>query len=125
MGLLTLLSFLLLRESYGPIILERKAARLRKQHGDSRYQTSDNVHMSGRAAVTSALVRPVMLLFTSPIVFIIAVNVAVVYGYMYLVFTTLSYVFNDEYNFSSGLTGLTYLGNGIGTILGMFSTLSK
>ena len=44
---------------------------------------------------------------------------AVVYGYLYLLFTTITEVFEVDYNFSSGSVGLTYLGIGIGCLFGV------
>ena len=45
--------------------------------------------------------------------------VAIVYGYLYLLFTTLTPVFESQYHFSSGSVGLTYLGIGIGALFGV------
>lgn len=55
---------------------------------------------------------------------LLAVDTAIVYGYQYLVFTTLSYIFQDQYRLSTGLSGLVYLGNGIGTVLGILLILN-
>lgn len=59
-----------------------------------------------------------MLVF-SPIVLAFSVFMAVVYGYLYLLFTTLTEVFHIRYKFSPGSTGLTYLGIGIGCLVGV------
>ena len=59
-----------------------------------------------------------MLLF-SPIVLALSLYMAMVYGYLYLLFTTLTEVFEVGYGFSSGSVGLTYLGIGIGCLLGV------
>lgn len=59
-----------------------------------------------------------MLLF-SPIVLSLSVYMALVYGILYLIFTTITEVFEGEYNFSSGSVGLTYLGIGIGCLGGV------
>jgi hypothetical protein len=45
--------------------------------------------------------------------------VAVNYGILYLLFTTLTFVFEDQYHFSSGAVGLSFLGTGVGMIVGM------
>lgn len=45
--------------------------------------------------------------------------VAVVYGILYLLFTTFTFVFEGTYNFSSSTVGLSYLGIGIGMLLGL------
>ncbi|KAM0283779.1 hypothetical protein ACHAQH_002369 [Verticillium albo-atrum] len=57
------------------------------------------------------------MLCTSPIIMMISADVALVFGYQYLIFTTLSFVFQEQYNFSSGMSGVAFLGNGVGTIL--------
>lgn len=44
---------------------------------------------------------------------------AVVYGYLYLLFTTITEVYEDRYGFSQGSVGLTYLGIGVGSVLGV------
>ncbi|TEY81032.1 hypothetical protein BOTCAL_0035g00250 [Botryotinia calthae] len=43
----------------------------------------------------------------------------VMYGYLYLPFTTFTVVFEETYRFSSGLVRLTYLGLGIGSMVGL------
>ena len=59
-----------------------------------------------------------MLIF-SPIVLALSTYMAVVYGYLYLLFTTITEVFETTYHFSSGSVGLTYLGIGIGCLVGV------
>jgi hypothetical protein len=44
---------------------------------------------------------------------------ALVYGLLYLLFTTFTSVFQGLYNFSTGSAGLTFLGLGVGTIVGV------
>lgn len=59
-----------------------------------------------------------MLLF-SPIVLALSTYMAVVYGYLYLLFTTITEVFQSTYHFNSGTVGLTYLGIGFGSLSGV------
>lgn len=66
------------------------------------------------------MIRQLQFLVTSPIVFILSWEVAIVFGVQYLVFTTLALVFEQRYQFSPGSAGLTYLGDGIGAIAGKF-----
>ena len=44
---------------------------------------------------------------------------AIVYGYLYLLFTTITEVFEGQYGFSPGIVGLTYLGLGLGMFGGL------
>ncbi|GAB1191296.1 hypothetical protein APSETT444_000468 [Aspergillus pseudonomiae] len=108
-------------ETYAPVLLAHKAKRLRKETGNLELRSRlDQQQLSQQEVVIGTLVRPLRILLTSPIVMLLAIDVAIVYGYQYLVFTTLSYIFQDQYHLSTGLSGLVYLGNGIGTILGIF-----
>jgi MFS family permease len=59
------------------------------------------------------------MLCTNPIVFGLSVISAIVYGTLYLLFTTISDVFEDQYSFPAQNTGLTYLGAGIGQMVGV------
>ena len=62
-----------------------------------------------------AIVRPAKMLMT-PIVFILCLDVAMVYAYLYILFTTFTTAFMNEYGFSVGQAGLVYLGIGPGLL---------
>lgn len=55
----------------------------------------------------------------SPIVFLLALLAAVTYGYLYLMFTTVTTIFEEQYGFSPGLAGLSYLGFGVGCLFSL------
>ena len=117
-----ILTIIWYRESYAPIVLEQKAARLRKETGNPNLRSiRDTGKLSMRLFLT-ALARPLKLLFTSPIVFMMALFAAVTYGYMYLMFTTITSIFEDEYGFGPGIAGLAYLGFGVGCLIGLTAT---
>ena len=63
--------------------------------------------------------RPFKLLFLSPIVFLMALFAAVTYGYLYLMFTTITAIFMKNYGFTQGTSGLAYIGFGVGSIIGL------
>ena len=44
---------------------------------------------------------------------------SVIYGYLYLLFTTITEVFEGTYHFTPGTVGLAYLGIGIGMFAGL------
>lgn len=46
----------------------------------------------------------------------------VVYGYLYLIFTAIPTLFEQTYGFSSGNTGLAYIGQGLGASVGLIIT---
>lgn len=57
-----------------------------------------------------------MLIF-SPAVFLISLAVAFSFGLSFLLITTFSSVFQDQYGFSLGISGLSYLGMGSGMLV--------
>lgn len=64
------------------------------------------------------------MLFTSPIVTLTSVYVGLVYGYTYLLFTSFESLYESIYGFTQSTVGLTYLGFGVGCLIGLI-TLGK
>ncbi|KAA6407354.1 MAG: MFS general substrate transporter [Lasallia pustulata] len=120
-GAASLFAIFALRETYPPVLLERKASRLRKETGNASLRSKLDSGLSPRDFFKRSIVRPARMLIFSPIVLAMSVFMAVVYGYMYLLFTTITEVFEDGYHFSQGTVGLTYLGLGVGMIVGLIT----
>jgi MFS family permease len=59
------------------------------------------------------------LLFVSPIVLSLSALMGINYAYLYLCFTTFPIVFQEVYHFSESISGLAYLGLGIGSMVGL------
>ncbi|KAB8278378.1 major facilitator superfamily domain-containing protein [Aspergillus minisclerotigenes] len=115
-GTITICQILFTRETYAMTILNRKAKRLRKTTVHSSV-----THRSVNLAIYFySLVRPCKLLLLSPISLIVALCCAVIYGILYVLVTTFSPVFQDTYHFSIGISGLGYLGLGIGNLVGLW-----
>lgn len=108
-----------MRESYAYVILERKTRRLRKATGNQNLRSALDTGKKPKELFKISIIRPIKMLFCSPIVFLISLYMAAVYGYLYLMFTTFPRVFVGQYNFSNGSVGLTYLGVGIGSFFGL------
>lgn len=109
----------MLKETYAPIILGRKVKRLRKEAGSSRLFAALPHESSGLRALRISTVRPLRLLSTSPLVFLPALGLAVIFGIMFLMLSTLSTVYQQVYGWSTGASGLPYLGLGVGLFLGL------
>ena len=80
-GVLALLCATFLRETYAAVILERKAARLRKQTNNSGYRSQMDRNMNVKQLFLRAIVRPARILVFSPIVSALSLYMGVVYGY--------------------------------------------
>ncbi|KAL1975421.1 hypothetical protein VTN31DRAFT_3813 [Thermomyces dupontii] len=118
-GVAAIAGFLFMRESYSSIILQRKVERLRKETGNQNLRSALDTGRTPQDLFRFSIVRPLKMLFLSPIVFLLSVYVGVIYGYLYLLFTTIPTVFQIQYGFSSGSVGLAYLGIGVGSLLGL------
>ncbi|GAB1316166.1 Polyamine transporter 3 [Madurella fahalii] len=126
-GVIAVFTFFTLKESYAPVILEKRAARLRKETGNQalRSQFAD-MSSSASEKFKVAIVRPLKLLFMTPIVTLMALYVAITYGILYLLFSTFSIVFPRYYGFGEGESGLVFIPSALGMGLGIviFGTLS-
>lgn len=118
-GAMAVAGLFLLRESYPQVLLARRAARLRKETGNQNLRSKFQNAGSPRTLFWRAISRPLKLLTYSPIVFILSTYGAIVYGYLYLLFTTVPSVYEEVYGFSQGSVGLAYLGIGIGMLIGL------
>ncbi|KAL7813293.1 MFS general substrate transporter [Trichoderma gracile] len=111
------------RETNHRFLIERKTAKLRKQLGRpelySCYEEPGMAPRSKRAVILGGITRPLRMLFQSATLFGISLYIAFAYGCLYLLFNTIPIVFEDQYGWSLGLTGLVYLALLIGYILGL------
>ena len=115
-----------MRETNATMILANKAARLRKQTGNPDLHPARANQFPVRQLVERALVRPLRMLLFSPIVLLLGLYNAIVFGMTYLLFATFPSVFTKTYGWSVGVSGLAYLGLAFGCAVGLvvFSLLS-
>ena len=118
-GVLFLLGLFFLKETYPVVILERKAQALREETGNTLLKSALHDGLAPQERIRNSIVRPLKMLLTEPIVFILSLFVAFLFGYLYLFLTSFPRVFTQQYGFSTRNTGLTYIGLGIGMFLGM------
>jgi MFS family permease len=119
-------SLIFLRETYEPVLLLKRTRRLQKETGNTQLRSKLDQGIPMSEYFKRALIRPSKMLVFSPIVLLLSIYMAVVYGYLYLLFTTLTDVFETTYHFSQGEVGLSFLGIGIGSMIGLiiFGALS-
>ncbi|KXH43778.1 major facilitator superfamily transporter [Colletotrichum nymphaeae SA-01] len=118
-GIFIPLSWFMMKETFAPIILERKVAKLRKETGNTNLRSKLDDGQTTKHKFQHAIVRPIKLLFVTPIVTLMALYVAITYGILYLLITTFSFVYRDQYGFDEGTIGLTFLPAGIGMMIGV------
>lgn len=99
-----------MRESNGAVLLQRKAKKLMKETGDHKIVVRGSTGQTPRQLLVRAMIRPTRLLVLSPIVLLLSLYVAFVFGLVCLLYTTFPAVFEQQYGFSVQLSGLSYIG---------------
>ncbi|KAL2268390.1 hypothetical protein VTJ83DRAFT_3236 [Remersonia thermophila] len=107
----------LVKETYAPALLKRKAERLRKETGEERWWCRHDQRVSTAALLRANLSRPFVLAATEPILWFFNIWISIVYGILYLCFVAYPIVFTLHRGWSVSQTGLSFLGIGVGTLL--------
>ncbi|BDD57688.1 hypothetical protein MAP00_003034 [Monascus purpureus] len=119
-GAVTIASFIFMRETSAVTILRRKATRLSKRTGNPNLRAAGDRQTPIPHLVLHTISRPVRFLLVSPILCLIALHVAFNFGVTMLLFATFPTVFEDTYGWSVGISGLAYIGIGVGCAIGIF-----
>jgi MFS family permease len=121
-GTFTCLVVIFNHETNPVIILQRKTKTARKTMNRSDLRSFYDEKAWGEKDMKDTLFRglamPVRLLSSSPIIFLIAIYIAAVYGCLYLLFTTVTEVFQKTYHWNPQISGLSYVGLGLGFLTG-------
>lgn len=84
-GAIYILMVLTVPETYAPTLLQRRAAKLRKETGDPTYVTETELDRRPfMERMQLFLIRPFQLLFRELIVFLISIYMSVLYGLLYM-----------------------------------------
>lgn len=113
--------FFLLKETYAPTLLHRKAKKLRKETGDDEWHTEfERPKRSLTSTLSVSLRRPFILIATQPIVQALAIFMAYVYGLMYLLLASFPDLWTDPdyYGESVATGGLNYFSLAVGFFIG-------
>jgi hypothetical protein len=126
MGLLGGAGIIFMRETYAAVLLERKAKLLRKEHNNPNFVSKFDTGLGPGTLLKHAIILPFKMLFLSPVVIILSTYTAIVFAYLFLLFTTFPVVFQEQYRWGDGVAGLAYIGIGVGLVaaLVVFSFLS-
>ncbi|KAJ5692471.1 hypothetical protein N7462_001894 [Penicillium macrosclerotiorum] len=107
------LLFLFLPETFAPNILARRARRVRRITGNSQYMSESEIEIKEvkpMDVLFESLVRPFQLCFLEPIVLLLNLYIALIYGILYIWFEAFPIVFEETHGFNSGESGLAFLG---------------
>ncbi|CAJ2506858.1 Uu.00g080440.m01.CDS01 [Anthostomella pinea] len=121
-GVLWIVCSCVVPETYSPVLLRKRAAKLSKMTGKHYISKID----AGKPKQTIgqkfkvALSRPWKLLFREPIVLMTSLYMAIVYGTLYMMFAAFPIVFQQQRGWSPGIGGLAFLGIAVGMMGAVF-----
>ncbi|KAI0134360.1 major facilitator superfamily domain-containing protein [Xylariales sp. AK1849] len=111
---------LVLPETYAPLLLDKRASRLTKmtgRHYASAMAAGDDKKNVPRPSFSTTLSRPFLLAANEPIISLLALYQAVVFGTLYFMFAALPLVYTDILGWPIEQSGLSFLGVVVGMSL--------
>lgn len=108
-------------ETYGPVLLVRRAAHLSQSSGKTYISVLEKNQGKKRPSEVfkRALIRPWVLLFREPIVLVASLYMAIIYGTLYLFMGAMPIVYSEGRGWDEGVGGLAFMGIAVGIILGL------
>ncbi|KAF7898455.1 hypothetical protein EAF00_004901 [Botryotinia globosa] len=120
------LCLICLPEVYTPVLLKKKAARLRKETGNNAYyHPHEEIKLDAKTIVTKHFSRPLLMLTTEPMVTCIAFYASFVYAILYLTLEVFPIVFSDNRGWSPVIASLPFLGLFVGVNLAVVVNLGN
>lgn len=124
LGVVWIAGSLLLPETYGPVLLQKRAEALSRETGITHISVlAQNSTATPAEIFGRALKRPWVLLFLEPIVLISSLYLAILYGIIYMFLGAFPIVYQDMRGWSEGIGGLAFLGLAVGMIIGLMFTI--
>jgi len=109
----TLVGYFFLRETYAPVLLSQRKAKLQDEN-DSKYYFEGEDTRPLRQKLAASLRRPYVI-FVQPIVLTMSLYQAIIFGTTYSIYTNMQDIYSKmPYSFNSEQVGLLYLGPGLG-----------
>ncbi|KAL8919990.1 MAG: hypothetical protein Q9172_004713 [Xanthocarpia lactea] len=115
-----------LPELYAPVLLKKKAIRLRKTTGNQAYwHPHEEVKLDFKSIVTKQISRPLRMLFTEPMVTCITLYASFVYGLLYLTLEVFPIVFKEIRGWKLVTSTLPFLALFVGVLCAMAINLTN
>lgn len=111
-----ILPFLVLMpETHKGVILAKRA---KKRNVNLKKPTKEELKAFFKLTVTITVFRPLKMLVVEPIVFVFSVYVAFIFAVLFAFFEAYPVIFRGVYHMSVGVSGLPFIGIGLGLWLG-------
>lgn len=114
---------LLIPETYAPVILKKRAIKLRKETGNPKIMTEQEATpMTFAELLNENLFRPIKFLFQEPALDLVCGFVALIYALLYAFFFAYPYIFSTLYGFGDDKIGMMYIPILIGAFFAVLTT---
>ncbi|KAK9251203.1 major facilitator superfamily domain-containing protein [Lipomyces tetrasporus] len=120
-GVVGILGVIFIPETYGPVLLQKRARQLSKTDGKVYVSVLEKSQGKKKPVEVfkRALFRPWVFLFMEPIVLVASLYMAIIYGTVYMFMGAMPIVYNEDRGWSEGIGGLAFMGIAVGIILGL------
>jgi len=113
------IGFLIVPETSHSKILQSRAKKIRFETKNwAIHSQRDTINVDLKSLVNTYLLRPFEMLFREPILLLVTVYMALIYGLLYLFFTAYPISFQEQRGWNQGVGALPFLGIMIGVLCG-------
>lgn len=120
-GFFWIVGGLVVPETYGPVLLRRRATKMSQMTGKVYISKidADRGRVTLGKSLKTALSRPWFLLFREPIVLLLSIYMAIIYGTLYMLFAAYPIVYQENRGWTQGVGGLPFLALLVGMIIAL------
>ncbi|KAK9476196.1 major facilitator superfamily domain-containing protein [Lipomyces japonicus] len=113
------LTVLFIEETYAPVLLIEKAEKLRIATGNwGIHARQEQISLDFKELIENNFSRPIKMLVTEPILLLITIYTAFVYGILYLLLEAYPIIFYEGYHMKVQVSMLPYIGMVVGQLIG-------
>lgn len=113
----------LIPETYAPVILKRRAAKLRKETGNPNIITEqEKTKLTFQEIARTSLIRPITMIMTEPVLDLMCMYIVLIYAMLYAFFFAYPVIFPKLYGYNDGQIGLMFIPILIGAAFALFVT---
>ena len=121
-GAMLVALILFVPETYHPVLLKKKAQKLRQETGDERWTCHlEKTDRTISQSIIWSLIRPFQLLLLEPMCLNLCLFSALLLGIVYLFFGAIPLVLTTNHDFSLHEVGLAFLGLFVGMLVGIMT----
>lgn len=113
------IGFIFVPESYPPTLLQQRAKKIRFETRNwAIHAKADEIQVDLKSIANKYVVRPFVMLFLEPILLLVTIYMALIYGILYLFFEAYPIAFQEQRGWNEGVGALPFISITIGVLIG-------